>query len=505
MGGCGWRTAGIAVLLMVSQACAQDVTLTALNGGISVNGLLQGYDGEFYRVETSYGMLTVDGQGVICDGPACPDLTAPKAEIRFEGAPDAGLALLPRLVAAFAATRGLTYSRGSDADFSATIADPSTNKPVAEFSFLSATPEEAHAALAAGRAELIVAAAVEPDFGHRALALDALLPIVAPDNLTPRISTVDLARALTGEVTNWRFIGGPDMPIVLHGLAADSDLQRALVARLGSDTAPTIVHPTMASLAKAVTEDPWALAVTARAMQGDARALLLTDSCSFSLLPSPLAVKADDYPLSLPIFLLTPRRRLPLFAREFLAFLGTSAAQDSIRAAGFIDRSVQRLAMTGDGLRLINAIQGAGKEVSLTDLKRLVDGMAGADRLSLTFRFEDGSSTLDAHSMENLTDLARLLETGAFRGEELVFAGFSDGSGDAGDNLLLSRTRALSVSAALRSAAPQLPFERIPTVEAYGETMPMACDSTEPGRQLNRRVEVWVKPAVVKDIPAPGN
>lgn len=498
-----WRAAVFAALTMISNAQAQDVTLTALSGGISVSGLLQGYDGEFYRIETSYGLLTVDGLGVICDGPACPDLTAPKGIVRFVGAPDAGFALLPGLVAAFAASRGLIFRSGTKGDATSTITDPETGKPVAEFSFSPATPDMARIALVAGRAEMIVAAAVEPDFGHRALALDALLPIVAPDNPTPRISTADLASALTGAITNWRLVGGPDMPIVLHGLAPETDLQRALLARLGSEMAVAVLHTDMASLAQAVAQDPWALAVTGRAMQGPARALLLTDSCGFSLLPSPLAVKADDYPLSLPIFLLTPRRRLPLFARDFLEFLATPAAQESIRAAGFIDRAVQRQAMTADGLRLINAIQGAGDEVSLSDLKRLVAGMAGADRLSLTFRFEDGSSTLDAHSMANISDLAKLLETGAFRGEDLVFAGFSDGSGSAKDNLELSQRRAASVAAALRIAAPQLDEDVIPTVAAYGETMPMACDSTAPGRQLNRRVELWIKPALATDSPAP--
>ena len=63
---------------------------------------------------------------------------------------------------------------------------------------------------------------------------------------------------------------------------------------------------------------------------------------------------------------------------------------------------------------LINAIQGAGAETTLADLKRLVDLMDGADRLSLTFRFEDGSSTLDATSRDNLMDLAQLIATGQF-------------------------------------------------------------------------------------------
>ena len=213
------------------------------------------------------------------------------------------------------------------------------------------------------------------------------------------------------------------------------------------------------------------------------------------LLPSTLAVKAEDYPLALPLHLLTPRRRLPLMAREFLEFLSLPQAQSVIAAAGYVDRGPERQPMTADGLRLINAIQGAGEETTLTDLKRLVDVMDGADRLSLTFRFEDGSSTLDAHSQGNLADLARLLEADMFKGEALLLAGFSDGSGAAEANLALSADRATAVLAALRAAAPSLPEDRLPKVIAFGEALPMACDETPAGRRLNRRVEVWITPA----------
>ena len=61
---------------------AQDITLTSRDGSLELSGTLQGYDGEFFRILTVYGPLTVDGQAVKCDGPACPDLTAPKAVIR---------------------------------------------------------------------------------------------------------------------------------------------------------------------------------------------------------------------------------------------------------------------------------------------------------------------------------------------------------------------------------------------------------------------------------------
>ena len=104
--------AGLAALCAAvcfwQPALAQDVTLVAREGGIVLNGTLQGYDGEFYRISTSYGMLTVDGEGVICEGPACPELVAPKAMLRVVGAPDAA-ALLPALFQAFARSRGQIY------------------------------------------------------------------------------------------------------------------------------------------------------------------------------------------------------------------------------------------------------------------------------------------------------------------------------------------------------------------------------------------------------------
>ena len=428
---------------------------------------------------------------MICDGPGCPDLIAPRIPVRIVGEGDPGFRLIPPLVAAFAAARGLDHSL---VDGTARLADRASGQILAEFSFAAMPPEKARAALVSGAAELILSAGTEPDLGSRPLALDALVPIVSPGNPLARISTADLARALSGEVSNWAEIGGPDMPLVLHGLPGSSGLQRALSGRLGRNIEAEESYPDLAALAAAVARDPWALAVTGRAVAGQTRILTLTDSCGFPLLPSALAVKAEDYPLALPLHLLTPRRRLPLLAREFLEFLTDPRAQKVIAAQGYVDRAAERQPMTADGLRLINAIQGAGEETTLADLKRLVDLMDGADRLSFTFRFEDGSSTLDAHSRGTLQDLARLLETDAFGGERLILVGFSDGSGAASANLTLSEDRARAVQAALQAAAPDLPAARLPDVVAFGEALPMACDETGAGRRLNRRVELWLQP-----------
>ena len=71
------RAATLAALFLVSlvqMLLAQDVTLTSRDGTVEISGDLLGFDGQFYRVQTIYGELTVDGSGVLCDGPACPNL-----------------------------------------------------------------------------------------------------------------------------------------------------------------------------------------------------------------------------------------------------------------------------------------------------------------------------------------------------------------------------------------------------------------------------------------------
>lgn len=480
----------VAALFLAQQAVAQDVTLVARDGGLALNGQLISYDGAFYRIETVYGGLTVDAEGVICEGPACPDLTAPLALIDVVGPAGPAARLLPGLFASFAVSRGLIYVPGDVG----VIEDPVTRKPLARIRFAPMTAEAALAAVLARKATLTIGFEAMPSLRNRAVALEALIPIVAAENRFPAIRSTDLAAALSGKVTNWQALGGPDMPIVVHGLAADAALAPAIRARAGA-MAKGPRHADASALAAAVARDPWALALTGQSEQGAARALPLTDSCDFPLLATPLTIKAEDYPLTVPLFLATARYRQPLLIREFLEFLATDAAQAAVSAAGYTDRRLGTAPLTDDGQRLLGAIRSAGAEVSLAELQRLAAAMTGGQRVSLTFRFQDGSAQLDAHSRENLADLARQIAAGRFDGERLILAGFSDGSGAAGVNLALSQNRAEAVRSALQAIAPDLTQTQLPAVQAFGESLPMACDTTATGRQINRRVELWAHPA----------
>lgn len=122
----------------------------------------------------------------------------------------------------------------------------------------------------------------------------------------------------------------------------------------------------------------------------------------------------------------------------------------------------------------------------------MIGRLEGAEQMSLSFRFEDGSAELDAQSRANVPLLVGAIEAGEFDGATLVLAGFSDGLGGGRQNLDLSLRRASTVRDAILEALPEgLTLDLV--AEGFGEAMPMACDSETWGRRANRRVEVWVR------------
>ena len=73
-----------------------------------------------------------------------------------------------------------------------------------------------------------------------------------------------------------------------------------------------------------------------------------------------------------------------------------------------------------------------------------------------------------------------------------MLIGFSDGEGSADANRDLSAARALAVESALLSLLGDIPEDIRLGTAGFGEALPIGCDDTAWGRQMNRRVEVWV-------------
>ncbi len=331
----------------------------------------------------------------------------------------------------------------------------------------------------------------------RVLALDALVPVVSEENPVNAVSLPDLARLFSGEITNWQDLGGQDAPIALHLLEPGLGLPQAFAARVLLPSGVGLVegttrHATAEALADAVARDPYAIGIIARSGIGPARALPLTGACGFTQTASADAVKAEDYPLTAPVYMYLAPRRLPLLVRQFLAFTQTEEAERRVGVAGFVNQLLTRTPLALQGERFSNAIRSAGEDVSLTELQAIVDVLGGAERLSTTLRFDPGGSELDIQSRASVARLAAEIDRGTFDGRRLIFAGFSDSDGPSTVNARLSLRRAGVVRDAVVAASAGAPGRVAMDRVGFGEAMPMACDDNEWGRAVNRRVEVWL-------------
>lgn len=514
-----FRAAVCAALFLsgaASGARAQDVTLSSPDGAVEITGSLLGFDGEFYRVQTEFGDLTVDGSGVSCEGPGCPSLSAYVAELTLSGSAGMAEVLLPALLEGFALRNGYQARRdaGPGSEFTYVLLD--NGRPAARFHFLPGTTDSGFADLLAGDADLVMAQReVRPaersdartaglgdltQTGRgRVLALDALVPVVAPGNPVQRITLPQLADVFAGRITSWADLGGPEAPVSLHLPPQGSGLAQAVEDRLmspaGLDLAPELRrHSRSSALARAVTIDPFAIGIASYAETGAARPLTLTGPCGFELAATRRSIKTEDYPLSAPMFLYLPARRLPQAGREFMAYVRGQGAQSVIRRAGFVDQRSEAVPLSDQGRRLANAVAAAGPETDLSELQRMLAALDGLQRLTASVRFEPGSARPDAQSRENIQSLARGLEAGEYDARRLVFAGFSDGDGPAAANRQIALKRAEAVRDAVLDAAVTADAGRVEiSVQAFGEAMPMACDDSAWGRQVNRRVEIWVE------------
>jgi phosphate transport system substrate-binding protein len=508
--------AALSLAAFTHAAPAQDVELRSFDGTVELEGNLIAYDGAYYQIDTIYGPLTISAEGVSCAGPGCPDLTSFVAEAYIAGAATVAEGLLPELLSAFAAQQDLELRSEANGggDVIYTLVRPD-DQPAARFFVRPGTTDEGFLALLNGEVDIALSLR-EPDTAERlaardqapedppltrrvrVLALDALVPIVSRDNPVSALAMSDLARLFSGEIDTWAMLGGPDAPVALHllasGLGPAQDFANRVLAKTDQPLAINIVrHDSAAALARAVARDAFAVGISTRSTLGGTRALPLTGPCGFSQTATVDAIKSEDYPFTAPVYLYLAPYRLPQLVRQFLDFTETETAERIVQSAGYVNQSLTRTPLGLQGERLSNGILNAGGEVSLEALQAMISRLERAERLSPTFRFADGAAELDTQSRAAASRLATAIEAGFFDGRTLLFAGFSDSAGSAQINTRLAQRRAEAVLEAVRAATDSADARVTLRAEAFGEALPMACEDTDWGRAVNRRVEVWVE------------
>lgn len=481
------------LLCLPHSLAAGPVLLRTLDGSLTLEGELVSYDGEFFRVATAFGEVTMDGGNLRCSGAGCPDPDELVARARIGGPADMIHRLMPALLEVFADLNGLTYVRQfhDDASVGWELREPGTGRLMAVFEGAVQEPEAALNRLASREIEIALGRD-EAGRGIRqdVIALDGIVPIVAPGNPRAVVTLSQLTGLFGGRITTWDRLGGAATPVALHLPDEIAAEMSRLTPRGGFAEATRHADPE--ALSDAVAADPAALGLAPYSAIGNAAPLIVTGACGLATPPTRDAIRAEDYPFTQTMFLHRIGARHPKLVRDFIAFARSHEAQPAIRATGFVDQAIGRIGFERQGDRIAAAVLAAGDDADRMDnVRGMIAELMAGERLTITFRFRDGEAELDAHSASNVLRLADAIGRGDFDGRELVFVGFSDGVGEADGNLRLSERRARSVRRAVAARVVSQPVTL--EVAAFGEIMPMACDDTPWGRQVNRRVEVWLR------------
>ncbi|MEL7149136.1 MAG: phosphate ABC transporter substrate-binding/OmpA family protein [Pseudomonadota bacterium] len=491
------RLTCVLAILVAFPLFAGPVRLTSESGGVTIEGDLVSRTGELFRLQTNLGLVTIDAGMMTCSGAGCPDPSELAIKASVVGSEDIVHRLFPALLEAYAASRGLSLGRTfvDDQNVSWQLTIEGSDRLLGSFDVKATSEREFDDMLVNGEATLGLSQNYgSADVKQDVVALDALVPAVAPDNPRAMVTLDQLKGLLRGDTRDWARLGGSNDPVTLHLSAnVENDLSAFGLSDVRDDAVLQESNRTMADI---VATDPTALGLLPYSELGNSVPLVISGACGLATPPTRDTIRAEDYPLTRQIFLQRVGSDQPKLVREFIAFSRSAAVQPLIRAAGFVDQAISEISFEQQGGRIANAVLAAGQDPdAIADVQAMIGTLLNGARLTLTFRFEDGSSALDPQSVSNIQRLADAIADGAFEGSNLLFVGFSDGIGEKDANLRLSERRAQSVRRAVsaRASDSSVALE----VAAFGELMPMACDDTPWGGRVNRRVEVWVKPSEV--------
>ncbi|MGA9544493.1 MAG: phosphate ABC transporter substrate-binding/OmpA family protein [Candidatus Sulfotelmatobacter sp.] len=304
------------------------------------------------------------------------------------------------------------------------------------------------------------------------VGLDGIAVIVSRANPVRILSKDQVAQIFEGKIGNWLQVGGTDGAIHLYARDDKSgtyDTFRSLVLGDSPLTPSAKRVEDSRRLSDSIAQDPNGIGFIGLAYVQEARALAVYENGAAPLLPTPFTVATEDYPLSRRLFLYTAAQPRKELTRRFVDFALSSIGQNIVAEVGFVGQNV-------------SAAASAGSTAVPADYRRLTNGF---ERLSLDFRFREGSSQLDNKAAADLARVVTFVTDLHYSGDNLVLLGFDD-SKEATTNLSKARADAVAQQFEQRGV-------KAATVMGFGSQIAVASNDTPEGRQKNRRVEIWLK------------
>jgi phosphate transport system substrate-binding protein len=513
-----------------------EVTLRMKGGDFELKGRLKAFEGGRYVLDNRvFGTMTLDATNMECIGAGCPNVrpaAAPavaagppigpptglrSSTIGVHGSNVVGWELMPALIRGYAASIGaatVTMAGANPLEEQYRLKD-ANGAETAIFDLRRYGTPTAFTALENGTAQIGMASRPvtdeeaarlartgtpnvrSPQHEH-VLALDGLLVIVAQDNPAVSLSIDHIAQIFSGQLTDWSQVGLPPGKINVYSVSRQSGTFgtfNALVLQPRnlalSPSAQLLLSN--AEVADAVAADANGIGLASFAFLRNAKALNVESSCGLITRPSVFTVKTEEYPLTRRLYLYTVGRPVHPHTQGLIAYALSKQAQPVIADAQFVDQSPDFLGFEDQGGRIAYALNAPSEDFDIAQMRQLIADMKGARRLSMTFRFRSGSVELDAKARADVDRLADLVRTPEIQGKQLLLLGFADAVGPYQANGALSVRRATQVRDLLLAAGKGALSSSLVVHKGYSELAPVACNDQLEGRNLNRRVEVWVR------------
>lgn len=511
------------VFTMSLPAAAQEVTLVSNGGNVEIVGEIISFDNVTYRLMTNIGEINARADGFTCVGNACPQSTAgPRNSaqvdtVTISGSDTIGERLMGILISGYAgflnAEEQLDRPDGAIEAVSVFVGDQGFGDDLGSYLVRSSVSSDAFANLLGRSADIGMSSRriepsearvlrqygagnmVDPTNEH-IVAIDSLVVITHPNNPVNELSMDQLRDIYTGEITNWSEVGGADAAINAVQIREGSGTRSVFEDRLfAGNVTGTPASPVSADgnsqVAAIVNEDERAIGYVSSAFQRRAKPVTLISDCDIPMIPDAFSARTEEYSLGRFLYLYSRGDNTNPDVRSLLNYVTSSDADQVIAKSGFIDLGVSRQSQS-DSPRVDILANAAVDDFERRIIDDMLAKIAEYDRLSTTFRFRTGSQTMTPRSLLNVERLIDYLEDQP-DGTEILVAGFTDSVGAFSSNLTLAEGRAEQVMQVLQETAGDRLNNIQMTNAGYGEIAPVSCNSTDQGRSINRRVEIWIK------------
>ena len=167
------------------------------------------------------------------------------------------------------------------------------------------------------------------------LAYDGIAIIVHPDNPVSDLSIEQIAKLYTGEITNWKDVGGNDAEVVLIGREAASGTRDGFESITGTKDKCQYRQELTSTgdVITAVSQNPDAIGYASLAAIKDSVKALSVDGVT----PSETTVKDGSYQVQRPFVLVTVEgKALSAAAQSFFDYATSADAADIIAKAGAV-------------------------------------------------------------------------------------------------------------------------------------------------------------------------